>query len=118
MIHAVNDFDVEENMFIFLFFGSQAGYGKKTLGLPKYTPLDNIPRIDASILQSYMKEFYRPERMVLAGVGIDHQVLVNLGKKYFSVPKSEVKTMDKQAIEANKAIWTGGAVTVRRLMAN
>ncbi len=64
------------------------------------------------MLKSYTKEFYRPERMVLAGVGIDHQILVNLGKKYFSMPKSETKMMDTQAIEANKAIWTGGAVTV------
>ena len=42
-------------------------------------------------LKSYTKEFYRPERMVLAGVGIDHQKLVDLGKRYFSVPKSEAQ---------------------------
>ena len=58
-----------------------------------------------------MKEFYQPERMVLAGVGIDHKTLVDLGKKYFSVPKS-----DKQVIEDNKAVWTGGVVMVIRFM--
>jgi processing peptidase subunit alpha len=63
-----------------------------------------------------MKEFYRPERMVLAGVGIDHEKLVDLGKKYFSVPKSDKKNIDEQNIKDNKAVWTGGVVTVMRLM--
>ena len=54
--------------------------------------------------------------MVLAGVGIDHQKLVDLGKKYFSVPKSETTTIDPKVIEANKAVWTGGTVMVGRLM--
>lgn len=58
-----------------------------------------------------MKEFYRPERMVLAGVGIDHQQLVDLGKKYFSVPKSTEP--NEPTAEQNKAIWTGGSVLVR-----
>ncbi len=120
MIHAVNNLNTnkQKNMLFIdhFLFEYQAGYGNKTLGLPKYTPLNNIPRIDASMLKSYTKEFYRPERMVLAGVGIDHQTLVNLGKKYFSVPKSETKTIDEQTIEANKAIWTGGVVMVKRLI--
>ncbi len=63
------------------------------------------------MLRSYMKEFYQPERMVLAGVGIDHQKLVDLGQKYFSVPKNESQIIDQQA---NKAVWTGGVVMVRR----
>ncbi|CAF4560532.1 unnamed protein product, partial [Rotaria sp. Silwood2] len=87
-----------------------AGYGNKSLGLPKYTPLDNIPRIDASMLRSFTKEFYQPERMVLAGVGIDHQQLIDFGKKYFSIPKNDDKSSDKKTIEDNKAIWTGGIV--------
>ncbi|CAF2626760.1 unnamed protein product [Rotaria sp. Silwood2] len=91
-----------------------AGYGNKSLGLPKYTPLDNIPRIDASMLRSFTKEFYQPERMVLAGVGIDHQQLIDFGKKYFSIPKNDDKSSDKKTIEDNKAIWTGGIVMEER----
>ncbi|CAF3379205.1 unnamed protein product [Rotaria socialis] len=91
-----------------------AAYGNKTLGLPKYIPLDNISRIDTSMLKSFMKEFYRPERMVLAGVGIDHQQLVDLGNKYFSVPKSDAMNIDEKAAEQNKAVWTGGAIMEER----
>jgi len=68
------------------------------------------------MLKSYMKEFYQPDRMVLAGVGIDHQQLVDLGKKYFSVPKGEKKILTEQEIKENKAVWTGGVVVVRGQM--
>ena len=47
--------------------------------------------------------------MVLAGVGIDHQRLVDLGNKFFSVP-----TNGNKATNEVKAVWTGGAVMVRR----
>jgi predicted Zn-dependent peptidase len=57
-----------------------------------------------------MKEFYQPERMVLAGVGIDHQQLVDLGQKYFSVPKSENQISNQPT---DKAVWTGGVIMVR-----
>lgn len=64
------------------------------------------------MLRSYMSEYYQPQRMVLAGVGIDHEKLVELGKKYFSVPKSETKGV----MEEEKSVWTGGSVMVRRFI--
>lgn len=71
--------------------------------------MDNVPRINATMLKSYMSEYYQPQRMVLAGVGIDHERMVELGKKYFSVPKSDTKV----PVEEEKAVWTGGVVLVR-----
>ena len=59
-----------------------------------------------------MKDYYQPERMVLAGVGIDHQQLVDLGKKYFSVPKNEKKNIEQST---TKAVWTGGVVMVKKI---
>ena len=67
------------------------------------------------MLKSYMKEFYRPERMVLAGVGVDHEQLVDVGKRYFSVPKSDDKIIGEQNNQENKAVWTGGVIMVIRL---
>ena len=74
--------------------------------------MDNVPRIDATMLKSYMSEYYQPQRMVLAGVGIDHEKMVELGKKYFSVPKSNTTV----PVEEEKAVWTGGVVLVRRMI--
>ncbi|CAF1501370.1 unnamed protein product, partial [Didymodactylos carnosus] len=41
----------------------RAGYGNQTLGLPKFTPLENISKIDSKLIYSYMNDYYRPERM-------------------------------------------------------
>lgn len=90
---------------------NQAAYSGKTLGLPKYAPAENIDKIDHSVLRDYTKQFYRPDRMVLAGVGIDHDRLLELGRKYFSTPKPT----NSPIVEEEKAVWKGGFVLVRKL---
>jgi hypothetical protein len=52
--------------------------------------------------------------MVLAGVGIDHQKLVELGNKYFSIVKSQTEKVDNQSMSNEKAMWIGGTVMVGR----
>lgn len=54
----------------------QAAYKDNTLGLPKICPAENINTIDRSILLTYLKQHYTPNRMVVAGVGVDHDRLV------------------------------------------
>jgi len=65
------------NMFngVLLVF-AQAAYKDNTLGLPKICPKDNIPKIDQQLLFTYMKHHFSPKRMVIAGVGVDHNRLV------------------------------------------
>uniref|UniRef100_T1ILS6 Guanine nucleotide-binding protein-like 3 homolog n=1 Tax=Strigamia maritima TaxID=126957 RepID=T1ILS6_STRMM len=64
-------------------------YNNNTVGLPKFCPVENISKINNNLLYTYLKSYYQPKNMVLAGVGIDHDKLVELAKKYF---------MDKPAI--------------------
>lgn len=59
-------------------------YGGKGLGNPLLCPVERIDSIDGSSLRRVMKEWYRPERMVVAGAGMHHQDLVELADKYFS----------------------------------
>jgi processing peptidase subunit alpha len=59
-------------------------YDQKTLGNPLLCPEDRIDAIDQGVLQSYMKDWYRPERIVIAGAGMQHDELVELTDKYFS----------------------------------
>ena len=66
------------NLLIFL----QAAYRDNTLGLTKMCPRENIPIIDQSLLYTFLKHHYDPSRMVLAGVGIDHDALVECAKRY------------------------------------
>ncbi|KXN88857.1 Mitochondrial-processing peptidase subunit alpha [Leucoagaricus sp. SymC.cos] len=60
-------------------------YGEKGLGNPLLCPEDRINLIDELTLQNGMKEWYRPERMVIAGAGMQHEELVELVDKFFSL---------------------------------
>ena len=53
-----------------------AAYKSNTLGLPKMSPEENIDSISRKTLMTYLKSYHSPDRMVLAGVGIDHDQLV------------------------------------------
>jgi processing peptidase subunit alpha len=59
-------------------------YGGTGLGNPLICPDERIDAINGTTLRKYMKEWYRPERMVVAGAGMPHEQLVELTDKYFS----------------------------------
>lgn len=63
-------------------------YGGKGLGNLLLCPEDRINLIDELTLRTAMKEWYRPERMVIAGAGMHHEELVELADKFFSSLKS------------------------------
>ncbi|PCH34231.1 hypothetical protein WOLCODRAFT_95068 [Wolfiporia cocos MD-104 SS10] len=62
----------------------EVAYDGKTLGNPLLCPEHQIDLIDAPNLQGCRKDWYRPERMVIAGAGMPHEELVELADKYFS----------------------------------
>ena len=59
-------------------------YDGKGLGNPLLCPEDRIRLIDASLMRQFTEQWYRPERMVIAGAGVIHEELVELADKYFS----------------------------------
>lgn len=63
-------------------------YGQTGLGNPLLCPEDRITAMDEATLRKSMKDWYRPERMVIAGAGMRHEELVELTDKYFSSLKS------------------------------
>ncbi|KAF7968119.1 hypothetical protein HWV62_20103 [Athelia sp. TMB] len=65
-------------------------YGGKTLGNPLLCPEERINSIDGDLLRSCLREWYRPENMVIAGAGMQHEALVEMADKYFSSLKSSV----------------------------
>ncbi|TDL20967.1 mitochondrial processing peptidase [Rickenella mellea] len=66
----------------------QVAYGNETLGNPLLCPEDRIDAIDEGIMRGFMKTWYAPERIVVAGAGMVHEELVELTDKYFSSLKS------------------------------
>lgn len=92
-----------------------AAYRDNTLGLPKICPHGNIEKIDRKILFTYLKNHYTPKRMVVAGVGIDHDDLVRAVERHFVEDKpiwqdSSLVLNDRGAnmVDESVAQYTGG----------
>ena len=101
---------------ISLFF-VQAAFRDNTVGLPKLCPPENIGKFNSTILQDYMKRYYQASRIVIAGVNVDHQHLVDLTNDYF-VNKSPMWHREGEAMESpdrSIAQYTGGIVKVNIL---
>ncbi|XP_033248226.1 mitochondrial-processing peptidase subunit alpha-like [Drosophila miranda] len=92
-----------------------AAYRDNTLGLPKLCPPETLESIDRAVLMNYLKHHHSPSRMVFAGVGVDHDELVEHVRKYFveeeaiweSEPESNVGPNE---VDTSIAQYTGGIV--------
>ncbi|EIN13923.1 LuxS/MPP-like metallohydrolase [Punctularia strigosozonata HHB-11173 SS5] len=62
----------------------EVAYDGKTLGIPLLCPEERIDHINRDCIREYMQRLYTPERMVVAGAGMQHEELVELVDKYFS----------------------------------
>lgn len=83
------------------------------LGMTILGPTKNIKSLKREDLLEYINTHYKAPRMVLAGAGgVDHEKLVQLGKKYFS---GVSETYDKVAIPdlPTKCRFTGSEIRVR-----
>lgn len=59
----------------------KAAFQHNSLGLSKLCPVENVSKIDRNVLLTYLKNHYVPERIVVGGVGVDHQQLVESVQK-------------------------------------
>ncbi|XP_011703434.1 PREDICTED: mitochondrial-processing peptidase subunit alpha-like [Wasmannia auropunctata] len=93
-----------------------AAYGHNTLGFPNICPKKNIEKIDRKILHTYLKHHYVPSRMVVAGVGVEHDDLVHAVTKYFVDQKSiweeqpDLILPNANTVDMSIAQYTGGCV--------
>uniref|UniRef100_A0A0N5A9C5 Mitochondrial-processing peptidase subunit beta n=1 Tax=Syphacia muris TaxID=451379 RepID=A0A0N5A9C5_9BILA len=85
--------EVERNLQEYVFDHLHAGVFKGTpLARTILGPVENIRSLQREDLVAYIGKQYRGERMILAGAGgVEHDHLVELGKKYFG----DLKTVDK-----------------------
>lgn len=66
-----------------------AGYGPingqgQQLGKSHYCPLDALPHLDAEVVRQFRnKNLLNPENLVVAGAGIQHEVLVEMAEENF-----------------------------------
>lgn len=60
-----------------------AAYKDNTLGNPLLCPKERLPFITRDVVEAYRKEFYKPDRMVVAFAGVNHNEAVRLTEQYF-----------------------------------
>lgn len=82
------------------------------MGLPRFCPVENVDKIDRKVLHKYMRSYYCPERMVLAGVGIEHEQLVECARKYLLGVKPVWGEGSAADVDLSVAQYTGGIVKV------
>jgi processing peptidase subunit alpha len=77
-----------------------AAYKDNTLGNPLLCPKERLAEIDKSTIEAYRAAFFRPERIVVAFAGVQHEEAVRLVEQHFgdmqspttSPPESETST--------------------------
>uniref|UniRef100_A0A1B6GTY3 Mitochondrial-processing peptidase subunit alpha n=1 Tax=Cuerna arida TaxID=1464854 RepID=A0A1B6GTY3_9HEMI len=90
-----------------------AAYRNNTLGLPKICPESSLSKIDSNTLLTYLKSHHTLSRMVVAGVGVEHQALVDYVTKYFVELKpiwDQNSSIQQVKVDASVAQFTGGIV--------
>ncbi|KAH8284558.1 hypothetical protein KR018_004298 [Drosophila ironensis] len=92
-----------------------AAFRDNTLGLPKLCPLENLDHIDRKVLMNYLKYHHSPKRLVIAGVGVDHEELVSNVQRYFVEEKAiwDMETLEDlgpNQVDSSVAQYTGGLV--------
>ncbi|XP_003743034.1 mitochondrial-processing peptidase subunit alpha [Galendromus occidentalis] len=98
----------------------KAAFNNNTLGLPKLCPEENIPLIDQKMIFTFLKQRFTPERMVVAGVGIDHDRLVECVQKNFVEKKpiwvENPSLVGDPSLETDESVsqYTGGIVKVSK----
>lgn len=58
-------------------------YKDNTLGNPLLCPREKLPDMNSALIQKYRDAFYRPERMVVAFAGVEHEEALRLTTQYF-----------------------------------
>lgn len=94
-----------------------AAYRDNTLGLPKLCPEGNANKIDRNMLLTYLKHHHTPKRMVVAGVGVQHDEFVRLVEKHFVDNKptwemESIKNRGASSVDTSFAQYTGGSKIV------
>lgn len=67
-------------------------YRENTLGNPLLCPKERLPHITRDVIEKYRSTFYKPERMVVAFAGTEHDEAVKLAEKYFGDMKKSTAT--------------------------
>ncbi|PIO77072.1 hypothetical protein TELCIR_00828, partial [Teladorsagia circumcincta] len=96
----------------------QAAFRDNTLGFSKFTTDDGLKKITRHHVNSYISQYHAPERIVVAGVGVDHDELVAAVQRHFAVGTAmweknpDLLLPNLPQIDRSVAQYTGGEMRV------
>ncbi|XP_040860338.1 mitochondrial-processing peptidase subunit alpha [Ochotona curzoniae] len=96
----------------------EAAYRENTVGLRRFCPPENLAKMDREALHSYLRTYYAPSRMVLAGVGVEHEHLVQCARKHLLGAQPAWGVAEAVDVDRSVAQYTGGIVKLDRDMSN
>ena len=96
----------------------QAAYRENTVGLQRLCPAENVAKMDRAELHAYLRNYYTPDRMVLAAVGVEHQHLVECARKHLLGSRPAWGSDGAVQVDRSVAQYTGGIVKLERDMSN
>uniref|UniRef100_A0A6J0TSU2 Alpha-MPP n=1 Tax=Pogona vitticeps TaxID=103695 RepID=A0A6J0TSU2_9SAUR len=95
-----------------------AAYRENTVGLNRFCPAENVDKIDRKVLHSYLRNYYTPSRMVLAGVGMEHEDLVECARKYLLGVEPVWGSGKATEVDRSLAQYTGGILKLEKDMSD
>lgn len=78
-----------------------AAYKNNTLGNPLLCPQERLPDITKSLVEKYRETFYKPERIVVAFAGVQHEEAVRLTQQYFGDMQRSEPTLSQVGSESS-----------------
>ncbi|XP_058528233.1 mitochondrial-processing peptidase subunit alpha [Ochotona princeps] len=96
----------------------EAAYRENTVGLRRFCPPENLAKMDREVLHSYLRTYYTPGRMVLAGVGVEHEHLVQCARKHLLGAQPAWGVAEAVDVDRSVAQYTGGIIKLDRDMSN
>lgn len=96
----------------------EAAYRENTVGLHRFCPPENLAKMSREVLHAYLRNYYTPDRMVLAGVGVGHEQLVDCARRYLLGAQPAWGAAEAVDVDRSVAQYTGGIVQLERDMSN
>ncbi|CAI5437811.1 unnamed protein product [Caenorhabditis angaria] len=98
----------------------QAAFQHNTLGYPKFNETSATDKVTLKDIYGYLSRVHTPERIVVGGIGVDHDEFVASVEKHFNVEQSTWKVLSDVVrpnvpeLDQSLAQYTGGELRVER----
>jgi mitochondrial-processing peptidase subunit alpha len=93
-------------------YAHRTAFEGNSYGLPTICPREKFDGVTGDLVRRYREIFYRPENYVVAGVGIEHEQMCEMVKRYFDCTTlaPSISLAQEEQVASRKSVvkYTGG----------